>query len=432
MFYYLFPESKNQFIHVGYNHAVFLLDKMLGERFFVEENLSTKARFYCNLPYHTNGKKLKGKFPLVLYTMFETTEIPKSWVKYLNKYVDVLLVPSEWNREIFIKSGVKMPVFVVRLGYDPDEYDLVPKTRNLDKFVFMWQGVCHDRGGRKGYDLAIDSFKELKREGYLGDDAKLILKTVPQKGQHLELDLDDDSIIINRCIKSTEEMKQMYSSVDCCINPTQGEGFGYIPLEQMAMGKPIIAPMWSIPYLTSGHEMLTFIPVDYRLKKSNLSWNHKSIHVSLNGIVMNFGGLAWELRFLPKRCMELRSETGKAIKIPGIKCVHNEKKFTSIVLLFNKIWNCIARLHKRSGLIVNRKRIPKIINFENPGLGAYIDKEDLKDKMVWAYSHQDSIKEIGLKAHEYVSKHWTVDNILTDYLKIESHIEQIVDQRRRT
>jgi starch synthase len=42
-------------------------------------------------------------------------------------------------------------------------------------------------------------------------------------------------------LESEEQLRRAYQECDAVICPTQFEGFGYVPLEAMACGKPVIA-----------------------------------------------------------------------------------------------------------------------------------------------------------------------------------------------
>lgn len=51
------------------------------------------------------------------YTMFETTRIPDLWVDACNR-MQGILVPCRWNREVFQRSGVRVPVRVAAPGVE--------------------------------------------------------------------------------------------------------------------------------------------------------------------------------------------------------------------------------------------------------------------------------------------------------------------------
>jgi len=423
----LFSEAKGQVDYVGYNHAVSLLNRAIGDRLVTSKDDGPVARMYCNLPWHHDAKGLCQGLPLVYYTMFETTRLPKGWVRFLNTNVDAIIVPSEWNEVVFRLSGVKVPIFVVHLGYDPTVFSRVQKRKMEGLYVFMWQGVAHDRGGRKGYDLAVDAFKELQEEGRLGDDARLIVKTKPMKDGDFNLGVDTGhGIIYHHGVMEWKDVIGLYEMTDCCLNPTHGEGFGLIPLEQMAMGKPVIVPDWSMPYLQEG----CFVPVDYELKRSQIAWTHRSLHISLNGMALNFGGLSREIFFMPKHPIQLRSCSREPVKIPGLPSVVKRKMGRRHVAV-NKAVNALSNMQRRLGLFVDKRRKRRQFVFEDPGKDAWVSKESLKKQMLWCYHNRTEAKRIGDKAHTYARSCWTMERIKNEFEAIEPELEAIIKRKAK-
>ncbi len=421
-----FPEAKGQLDYVGYNHAVSLMDKTIGDRLFAFQDKGIDARMYCNLPWNPSPRSLKKGLPLIYYTMFETTKVPNGWVKFLNNHVDIILVPSTWNYSNFRESGVKRPMFVVPLGFDPEEFQRVEKTEMKENYVFIWHGVTFDRFGRKGFDVAVDAFKELKKEGRLGKEAKLIVKTKPHFSGDIDLSLDNgEGIVYEHNLRGKESMKKLYACVDCCVNPTHGEGFGFIPLEQMAMGIPVIAPNWSMPYLKEG----CFVPVDYSLKPSSTTWTHKSFHYSLNGIAFNIGGLAHEIRFMPKRALGFKSTLNEPITVAGLQTVGDGYKGPSR-RLYNGLNNVLAVSQRRLGFIFDKRRKRRQVLFENQGLDAWVSKDDLKEKMMFCYLQREHAKAIGEEGMKYVNENWTINETRKVFESIEPQLYQILQRSK--
>lgn len=56
-------------------------------------------------------KREKGK-KIVGYVTWETDTLPSHWAKLINQ-IDSLLVPCQWNKEVFINGGVTIPIDVV-------------------------------------------------------------------------------------------------------------------------------------------------------------------------------------------------------------------------------------------------------------------------------------------------------------------------------
>jgi glycosyltransferase involved in cell wall biosynthesis len=165
------------------------------------------------------------------FTMFETTEIPRGWDRLINRYVERLVVPTRWNRDVFARCGVRVPIDVVPLGIEPDEWPLI--ERSVDRpFTFFVSGLLHRR---KGADIALEAFR---RAFPLSADVRLVLKT--RDGvRDPDLILDDRTTLIDQRF-SHAELLQLLGQVDCFVFPTRGEGFGLPPLEALATGCSVI------------------------------------------------------------------------------------------------------------------------------------------------------------------------------------------------
>jgi hypothetical protein len=366
-------------------------------------------RVYCNLPWHHAPEELKvDGIPLLVYTMYESTRVPAGWIKFLNDHADVVIVPSEFCYDSFLASGLKKPLVLVHLGYDPSA--IKPCIKESDKhspYIYLWQGVAMDRGGRKGFDIAIKAFKELRKEKRLSPSDRLIVKvrkhpdTITMEGVE-----DGDGVLYHQRTLTRDEMNTIYKSVDCCINPTRGEGFGLIPLEQMAMGKPVIITGWSMPYVRDD----ICITLPYVLKKSKVFWNHKHITIGLNGITYNFGGLYGEIKFLPKYRYPGLSRRETAIMPPG--------EAIQAVNPFKKLKNSVVKTIFRHGFFLKPGRKNIRFQFEFTGFDAEPDLQVLKNKMMWCYNNRTEAEHIGFRAMNYVSKCWTLDLIKSDFQSI--------------
>ena len=160
-----------------------------------------------------------------LYTMWETTELPEKYYRYLDTY-DQVIVPCEHNRELFSKYAPN--VSVVPLGVNVDYWKPTLRPAN-SRFRFhaggsMWL--------RKGLDVVVKAF-ELS-----GVDAELHIK-VPMKRFVPDREWPSN-IIIHTGWMSKEEQFDWFNQADCFIAASRGEGFGLMPLQAMAMGIPTI------------------------------------------------------------------------------------------------------------------------------------------------------------------------------------------------
>lgn len=399
-----YPECFTEAIdYVGYNHAVRLFRKTLGE-YVTKDSKGADFRVYINLPWHPNPILLKEGLPLFVYSMYEADRVPSSWVKFLNNHASIIGVPSNWCKKIFISSGVLIPIIVIPLGIDPEEIPYLPKRPEKDRYVYLWQGVALDPGGRKGVDVAIDAFKGLKKEGKI-PNSELVLKFRPYKHRNLTIG-DVRSTTDIRYIQEDlprEKLLELYKEVDACINPTHGEGFGLIPLEQMAMGKPVMVTDWSMDYVRD----IPCLPLDYTLKESPVTWNHKHLAVSKNGLWYNVGGLRVEVNWLPRFFKYRPTAKSQILRPPWEK----PRTIGKVEHIKNSLINLICNLQRKAGLARDPNRKPYTFFQENPGRDAFVNIDHLKKQMVWCYDNREEAYTIGINASVKARRDWTIDRM---------------------
>lgn len=166
------------------------------------------------------------------FTMWESTRLKELAVDLLNMS-DVVIVPSHWNAATFSAQGVKPPIFVVPLGCDAS-YTPMPSG----KFTFGAAGRMSHGGTRKGIAMVIDCFLAAF-DGV--DDVRLNVKVFPD----CNLDeVTDPRITVTRAFLTESQMTNWIASSHCFVSAARGEGWGLHQHEAMAMGRPVIAPIY--------------------------------------------------------------------------------------------------------------------------------------------------------------------------------------------
>lgn len=408
---FYFPESLGQIDTVGYNHAIKLFQSAFSE-YITTKPAEADYRMYCNLPWYHNPKELKQGLPLFVYTMYESTKIPSAWKKFLNDHADIIAVPSEWCKKIFIANGIKKPIAVLSLCVDEKEVACAIKNNSSSKYNFLWQGVAYDPHGRKGVDLAVKAFKELKLEGKI-PEANLILKYRPNENITINVNAGNGIRFLQKDM-SRSELVELYKTVDCCVNPTRGEGFGLIPLEQMAMGKPVLVTDFSISYINPDY----CIPLKYKLEDSSVFWNHKYVAINKGAVSYNNGGVSKGFRFLPN-LLNVLPDGVKTKSLP-------ERKITGCKKLKARINNFFRSLQiKTRFYYVSNSKSYKFFQ-ENTGKDATVDIEDLKTKMLWCYENREMALQIGIRARKYALENWSFERMISDF---NNNVLPILKQR---
>lgn len=170
----------------------------------------------------------------IAYTMFESTQYPPFWEKWLAS-ADRVLVPTQFCADVMYKNFGIMPD-VVPLGIETDIFDFVERVRDESHpFTFLHYDAFK---WRKGWDLVFNAFNEEFGETD-GDNVRLILKTTLDITPPLH-EYPKIKKIVGRLPQ--EQLMDVFRESDAFVFPTRGEGFGLTPLEALATGIPAIIP----------------------------------------------------------------------------------------------------------------------------------------------------------------------------------------------
>lgn len=197
---------------------------------------------------NTESKKIN-----VGYSTWETDRIPRHWVDNINECFDIQIVPSEYNKETYKNSGVRIPIEVVPHCMDTIPFDqatpleLPEDIQSRFKFlsVFQWTARKHPLGLLKAY------YSEFEPD----ENVVLILKTYRNNTSKEQKQMIRDDIIqlkndmrfghtppiyIYGDLIPDYEMKSLYKACDCFVLPTRSEGFGLPIAEAMAANLPVV------------------------------------------------------------------------------------------------------------------------------------------------------------------------------------------------
>lgn len=235
----------------GYGMSRDLLKKELFSKgILLSENYSEqKVGLLYNYPY---GVLQMRNDVRLIFTMFESDQIPEDWPDYLKK-ADEVLVPSKWCQTVFKKSGIKSTV--VPLGYNSDVFTYfdrpIPVVEN-DVFTFVHYDSFNVR---KGFMEIVEAFdKEFKHT----EPVRLILKTIRETSPIPIIASEYPNIEVIRGNLPEVDLWKMLCRANCMVYPSRGEGFGITPLEAMATGLPAIIP--------NAHGMSEYFNSDYMLE----------------------------------------------------------------------------------------------------------------------------------------------------------------------
>lgn len=240
-----YTPSESRTTTVGYGNAGFNMVtslQALGHKVPFDDPTCPVQICFSN-PY--NYKFYPGQYKIG-YTPWESTHVPAYWVDNMNK-CDEIWATSEWVRDVYVANNVKPPVYIYEHGIDSRWQPTLRTPGQVTKFLHIGEPAL-----RKGGQMTLDAFRDS-----FGDrtDVHLTFKVYYQ--HHLRTYSDtafqnaanayNNVTIINQTMNDTE-LVALYAEHDVMVYPTYGEGFGFIPLQALATGMPVISTYDWAPY----------------------------------------------------------------------------------------------------------------------------------------------------------------------------------------
>jgi len=239
--------------HFGYALAFHKIKDSIGEVKIDGKNIDvtrndpgTKIQLFMG---SNPGQFNPGQYKIQM-TQWESTVAPSAWKDYAKNY-DEFWTANPFGAKAIVRAGVpEEKVFVYEHGIDSTIW--TPKMRGQnDKVRFLH--VDSDNP-RKRSDLALRAFKKA-----FGDNPnyELTLKYSLKKTKYYDTfkeskaDWNDPAVMEKQGrwegnvryieeITTTEDLVKIYHYHDVLVYPSEGEGFGFIPLQALVTGMPTI------------------------------------------------------------------------------------------------------------------------------------------------------------------------------------------------
>lgn len=199
-------------------------------------------------PIFNNSKKNTNM------VVWETDKVPEFWKNNYEKYFDQIIVPCDWNKDVF-ESQTSLPTHKI-----PYLINFSEPNSKQNKKIFNILSMSQ-WNPRKGFDLLIKAYCS---EFYHHDDVLLTIKTYgfgPATGKFEE----DRSVILSEIRNYKNSITHYLDTMKCKINvitgliskqeidtiidnssvfclPTRGEGFGLTIAEALSRQLPVIVP----------------------------------------------------------------------------------------------------------------------------------------------------------------------------------------------
>lgn len=196
----------------------------------------------------------------VNYYAWETDRVPDEWVSQLNQ-MDLVLVPCEENIRASRRSGVIVPIEKVPHTFDVAKYQARGKPLDIpgaDSY-FKLLTICQ-MSKKKGVDALLKAYFS---EFSPADKTLLILKVYfgpNDTAEHQQMSINQvqkvkeimrlkeyPRVFLIHNIMDDAQIKRLYSTADCYVMPSRGEGWSITHFDAMGYGVPPIAVNWGGP-----------------------------------------------------------------------------------------------------------------------------------------------------------------------------------------
>jgi glycosyltransferase involved in cell wall biosynthesis len=277
-----FVEIQKAFRNYSYNE----------EKLFVDYNSArTRVQMYYG-PDPVENAHHKNQYRIHMSQHESTMIMPHKATAYTNDCEEAWTA-NFWGAKSMINSGVpEEKIYVYEHGIDPKIYEpYLRGQKNKIRFLHIDSG-----SPRKRSDLVENAFLAIYPK--YKDKIELTLKYT--HAPHSGKDWFDDSVLEKhgdwvspglRYIHETildEEMKSLINYHDVLVYPSEGEGFGMIPLEVMATGMPTVSTHEWCSY----SEYLIDNAIDSEVKGSDISWGYPKIG---DAVIANFDSIVYQM-----------------------------------------------------------------------------------------------------------------------------------------
>ena len=211
---------------------------------------------------------VSNKTKVVYIQPWEFSSMPSEWQYKFDTFADAVIVPSNWNKQVYMDAGINPnKLFVVENGYNDKVY-YNKNIRNHKKIKFIYVG-CNQY--RKGLDILLNLWSNVTSEF---DNLELIIKDNPRVYGDTDLLSEIVKLQYNKkcaTIKyidddlTESQLSNLYNESHVIIHPYRGEGFGMHVQEAMACG--------CIPIVTSGG------PTDEFVKEFKIPSSKKAVNM---------------------------------------------------------------------------------------------------------------------------------------------------------
>lgn len=169
-------------------------------------------------------------------TTLESTRLRPTQMECM-RAAKAIIVPCQWNASCLSAMGIDVPIFVVNEGVNPDVFNFAPIPIG-GPFVFGAGGRLSVGGGRKGLHEIIEAFQKAFVNG---EDVRLRIKVFSDCNIKQP---DDNRVELVTQFLTEGGMANFMKSLTVFCSYSKGEGWGLMPNEAMACGRPVIGCLY--------------------------------------------------------------------------------------------------------------------------------------------------------------------------------------------
>jgi glycosyltransferase involved in cell wall biosynthesis len=284
--------------HYGYGKSFIEIQKAFrnyhhnGERLLVDFNSKrSKVQMYYG-PDPVESAHHPGQYRIHM-SQHEATMIMPHKVKAYTEDCEEVWTANYWGAQSMINSGVpEDKIYVYEHGIDPELYKkFLRGGRDKIRFLHIDSG-----SPRKRSDLVQKAFNSIYPKYKNQIELTLKYTHAPHSGKNWS----DEDVLANqgdwvqpgiRNIRETlsdKEMTELINYHDVLVYPTEGEGFGMIPLEVMATGMPVISTHEWCSY----SKYLINEAIKSEIKEPETYWGYPRVG---DGVIAKFDSIVYQM-----------------------------------------------------------------------------------------------------------------------------------------
>jgi len=284
--------------HYGYGKSFLEIQKAFRNyshnknRLFVDYNSEkTRVQMYYG-PDPVETAHYKGQYRIHMSQHESTMVVPHKASAYI-KDCEEVWTANPWGAQAMINSGVpENKIHVYEHGVDPSLYsNLLRGSKDKIRFLHIDSG-----SPRKRSDLVEKAFSSIYQKYKNNIELTLKYTHFPSSGKNW---FDKEVLQTQgkwvspgiRHIEETltnQEMKELINFHDVLVYPSEGEGFGMIPLEALATGMPVISTHEWCSY----SDYLIDSAIESEIKESEISWGYPKVG---KAVIAKFDSIVYQM-----------------------------------------------------------------------------------------------------------------------------------------